>query len=115
MQGFEAPDLARPFQLYDRYLQKMEDALQSSKWLAGDLFSLADVGMTPYLNRLDMLGMLDKWTSKRPRLAAWFDRIKARPSFESSFLTWCPPDLTRDLKTYGTQNWPEVQRVLKAA
>jgi glutathione S-transferase len=115
MQGFDAPDIARPFLLYDQYLQKMEDALQSSNWLAGDRFSLADVGMTPYLNRLDMLGMLEKWTSKRPRLASWFDRIKARPSFESSFLTWCPPDLTRDLKTYGTQSWPEVHRVLKAA
>jgi glutathione S-transferase len=115
MQGFDAPDVARPFLLYDRYLQKMEDSLQDRKWLAGSSFSLADVGMAPYVNRLDMLGMLDRWTGKRPRLADWFDRIKARPSFESSFLTWCPPDLTRDLKTFGTQSWPSVQRVLKAA
>ena len=115
MQGFDAPDIARPFLLYDRYLQKMEDALQHGPWLTGATFSLADVGMTPYLNRLDMLGMLDQWVRNRPRLADWFVRVKARPSFESSFLTWCPPDLTRDLKTFGTQNWPSVQRVLQAA
>jgi ganglioside-induced differentiation-associated protein 1 len=115
MQGFDAPDVARPFRLYDRYLQKMEDNLAESAWLAGDTFSLADVGMTPYLNRLDMLGMLGEWTKGRPRLADWFERVKARPSFESSFLTWCPPDLTKDLKTFGTMSWPEVKRVLKAA
>ena len=115
MQGFDAPDIARPFLLYDRYLQKMEEALRNSPWLTGATFSLADVGMTPYLNRLDMLGMLDQWTRNRPQLADWFARVKARPSFESSFLTWCPPDLTHDLKTFGTQNWPSVQRVLQTA
>jgi len=115
LQGFNAPDVARAFLLYDRYLQKMEDALKITKWLTGDTFSLADVGMTPYLNRLDMLGMLGEWTRKRPRLSDWFERVKARPTFQSSFLTWCPPDLTQDLKTFGTQSWPDVQRVLKAA
>jgi len=115
MQGFDAPDVERPFKLYDRYLQKMEDTLKNSRWLAGDAFSLADVGMTPYLNRLDMLCMLGEWTRTRPRLAEWFERVKARPGFESSFLSWCPPDLTRDLKTFGTMSWPDVKRVLKAA
>ena len=115
MQGFEAPDIARPFRLYDRYLQKMEDALARRRWLAGDTFSLADVGMAPYLNRLDMLGMLSMWTRDRPRVADWFDRVKARPTFVESFLAWCPPDLTNDLKVFGTRSWPDVQRVLQAA
>ncbi len=115
LQGFDAPDIARPFRLYDRYLQQMEDALETTQWLAGDTFSLADVGMTPYLNRLDMLGMLSEWTRRRPRLSDWFERVKARPTFKSSFLTWCPDDLTQDLKTFGTRNWPNVQRALETA
>ena len=115
MQGFEAPDIARPFNLYDRYLQKMEDTLAADKWLAGESFSLADVGMAPYLNRLDMLGMLGSWTRTRPRVAEWFDRIRSRPTFAPSFLTWCPADLTADLKTFGMRSWPDVQRVLQAA
>ncbi len=115
MQGFEAPDIARPFVLYDRYLQQMEETLQGSEWLAGNTFSLADVGMAPYLNRLDMLGMLGMWTRRRPRVADWFDRVKARSTFAPSFLTWCPADLTSDLKTFGTQSWPDVQRALQAA
>lgn len=35
----------------------MEDALQGRTWIAGNAFSLAYIGMTPYVNRLDMLGM----------------------------------------------------------
>lgn len=102
--GFDAPEIGKPFLLYDRYLQKMEETLADSPWLAGDTFSLADVGLAPYLNRLDMLGMLSQWTRFRPRVANWFDRIKARPSFAPSFLEWCPPDLTADLATYGRQS-----------
>jgi len=114
-QGFDAPDISQPFLLYDRYLRKMEEALNDHIWLAGDTFSLADVGVAPYLNRLDMLGMLSMWLRRRPRLADWFGRVKARPTFHSSFLEWCPADLARDLKTFGTQSWPDVERILRAA
>jgi hypothetical protein len=36
----------------------MEKTLGHQAWLAGDTFSLADVATTPYIDRLDMLGML---------------------------------------------------------
>lgn len=111
-QGVAAPGVAEKFRMYDRYLQKMEDALQDRPWLAGPAFSLADVSLAPYVNRLDMLGMSEMWTRSRPRLAGWFERIKARPTFEPCFLDFCPPELTRDLRTFGTQSWPEVRRIL---
>jgi len=115
MYGFDATAISRPFLLYDRYLQKMEDSLKNQEWLAGEMFSLADIGMAPYLNRLDMLGMLSMWLRQRPRLADWFERVKSRPTFHSSFLDWCPADLTTDLKTFGTKSWADVERVLRAA
>jgi len=109
--GFGAPGLAATFRLYDTYLQKMEDTLQDHAWLAGNTLSLADIGLTPYVNRLDMLGMSAMWTGRRPHLSDWFERIKARPGFRSSFLDVCPPDLTSDLATFGRQSWPEVERI----
>jgi glutathione S-transferase len=112
--GFAAPGIDRPFRLYDSYLQKMEDALQDRPWLAGDTFSLADAGMAPYVNRLDMLGMSEMW-AKRPRLADWFTRVKARPSFEPAFFKWFPEQLRNDLATFGAQSWPDVKRILAAA
>jgi glutathione S-transferase len=113
-QGMAAPRVDRTFRLYDSYLQKMEDTLTQQPWLAGSTYSLADIAMTPYVNRLDMLGMSEMWVGKRPRLTEWFERMKSRPSFKPSLLEVCPPDLTDDLKTFGTQSWPDVKRLLAA-
>ncbi|MFZ0840496.1 MAG: glutathione S-transferase domain-containing protein, partial [Xanthobacteraceae bacterium] len=112
--GLEAPGVASKFRMYDDYLQKMERALEQHTWLAGPTFTLADIAMTPYVNRLDMLGMSDMWVGSRPRLTDWFERIKARPTFKPCFLDYCPTDLTADLKTYGSQSWPEVRAILAA-
>jgi glutathione S-transferase len=98
-QGMDAPKVGRTFRLYDSYLQKMEDALADKPWLAGETFSL---------------GMSEMWIGKRPRVTAWFERVKARESFKPSLLDMCPADLTADLKTFGTQSWPDVKRLLAA-
>jgi glutathione S-transferase len=111
-QGFDAPGLADTYRLYDDYLAKMETTLVRQPWLAGATFSLADIAMSPYVNRLDMLGMAEMWTKARPRLTDWFERIKGRPAFKPAFLDWCPPDLTADLLTFGRQSWPSVVRLL---
>jgi glutathione S-transferase len=113
--GVAAPGVADKFRLYDRCLQRMEDALGDAAWLSGDTFSLADIALTPYVNRLDMLGMAELWTRSRPRLTDWFERIRARPTFTPCFPDFCPPDLTRDLNIYGSQAWPQVQRMLALA
>jgi glutathione S-transferase len=113
-QGMAAPRVERTFRLYDSYLQKIEDTLAAQRWLAGDTLSLADIAMAPYVNRLDMLGMSEMWIGSRPLLTGWFERMKSRPSFKPSLLDTCPPDLTSDLKTFGTQSWPEVKRLLAA-
>ena len=70
-QGMDAPRVGRTFRVYDSYLQKMEDALERRQWLAGDTFSLADIAMAPYVNRLDMLGMSEMWVDSRPRVTEW--------------------------------------------
>jgi glutathione S-transferase len=110
--GLKAPGLDTTLRLYDGYLQKMEDALQERPWLAGKTFSLADVAFVPYVNRLDMLGMSEMWTQRRPKLTAWFERVQERPSFKPAVLDMCPPDLTADLKNFGSQSWPEARLLL---
>lgn len=111
--GFEAPGIEDTIRMYDSYLFKMEDDLKKHQWLAGDTFSLADVALAPYVNRLDMLSMSGMWTDGRlPRVAAWFDRIKAMESFAPTFLDWCPENLTNDLRTFGEQSWPDIKRII---
>jgi glutathione S-transferase len=115
MQGFEAPGIEKAYLLYDRFLQKMDDRLKTDGWLAGPTFSLADIALTPYVTRLDMMCMSEMWTVSRPHLADWFERIKARPTYKPQLRDWCPPALTNDLATFGAQSWPEVKRILRAA
>jgi glutathione S-transferase len=111
--GFEAPEVETKFRLYVRYLDKMEETLQSRPWLAGETYSLADVGMLPYVNRLSMMSMNRLWEDgARPRLSDWFARNRARPTFQTAVLDWCPAQLTQDLKNFGAQSWPDVERVL---
>ena len=112
-EGFNAPGGAEKIRLYDLYLHKMEDALTEHQWLASNDFTHADVGLTPYVNRLDMMSMSGMWENGRlPRVTEWWERIKARPLFKSSLLDWCPQDLTNDLRENGAKSWPEVARIL---
>ena len=112
--GFKASGASEKVKLYDLYLHKMEEVLLDRKWLAGEDFTFADIALTPYVNRLDMLALSGMWKNKRlPRVAEWFSRIKERSSFKPSFLDWCPEDLTNDLKNFGSQSWPEVAQILK--
>ena len=110
--GFEAPGAADKIRLYDKYLKKMNEDLQSTKWLASNEFGLADVSLTPYVNRVAMMGMSDWWEGRLPYLADWWARVQEVPTFQSAILDWCPEGLTNDLKHFGTQSWSEVQKII---
>ena len=92
----------------------MEEALAGSDWLVGDQFTIADVAMTPYVNRLAMMNMAGMWENDRlPRVTAWFDRIKARPAFAKNLIEWVPEGLTSDLYQNGSKSWVEVAKILE--
>ena len=111
--GIDTPGVDAKIRAYDHYLGEMEATLRQHKWLAGDTFSLADIGLPPYVNRLDMLGMSGLWDQgRRPHVEDWFNRIKARPTFKPMFLDWCPEDLTNDLMTFGSQTFPRILEIL---
>ncbi|PRQ19241.1 putative glutathione transferase [Rosa chinensis] len=62
-------------------LDVYESRLKSSKYLAGDFFSLADLNHCPYL----FYFMRSPWTSvvnERPHVKAWWEDISSRPSFK---------------------------------
>lgn len=112
--GIEAPGAADKIRLYDAYLHKMEHALNGSEWLVDNQFSMADVAMTPYVNRLAALSMEPLWKNGRlPRVEAWFDRVRSRPTFGPAFVQWMPPELAAEMQANGTLSWPQIRAVLK--
>lgn len=63
----------------------LESHLADRTYVAGDRYSLADVVWTVLLARVRMLGM-ENWLSpsERPNVAAYFQRMRQRPSFAAA-------------------------------
>lgn len=111
--GLEAPGAMEKLRLYIDFLDRMEAALQDGDWLAGNAFTLADGAMAPYLFRLQTLAMEELWQGgERPRLAKWWQRIKARPSFHPAFVEWFPQELAAEMRANGEKSWPQIAREL---
>jgi glutathione S-transferase len=113
--GIDDPEARAALLVYDRFLADMEKALADQPWLAGDRFSLAEIGVIPYITRLDMLQLSGLWTRSRPRLTDWFARIQARRSFEPSIYGFLPPPLRQLMRERGEEAWPQVRTILDKA
>ena len=80
-EGLDAPIVVGSVKQFGKLITDMESALGDAEYLAGDAYSLADAAMTPYVNRLSDLGLLQLWAESAPLVLGWFDAIKARGSF----------------------------------
>lgn len=65
-----------------RYLDELDQILAHQDWIVGQSYSLADVVWTVMVARMIMLG-IDP-LKNRPHLQAFYERAKARPSFEQA-------------------------------
>lgn len=75
----DASALAGALERFGRIVQRVEAALEPGGWLAGESFSLADVAMAPYAERLEHLGLDNLWDGYAAA-QDWRRRILARPS-----------------------------------
>ena len=92
-------------------LDEMEQALAQQRWLASDDYTLADVAFTPYLARLEHLNIL-AMLGERARVADWYDRCKARPSFKAAIVKWENPDYLALMARRGREHWPQVEEIM---
>jgi glutathione S-transferase len=77
----EERDAARD-KLVTQLLDRMEEALEPSGWLAGDAYSIADIAAVPFVKRIDEEIAPDEVTAQRhPGVTEWWARIQARPAF----------------------------------
>jgi glutathione S-transferase len=90
----------------------MESALRSHTWLAGGGYSLADAGLTPYVNRMAMLRLHRLWEDDRPRVTDWYARVKARPNYAASVLKYDPADRIKLMQSAGDAAWPKVKEAM---
>jgi glutathione S-transferase len=81
--GFDEAAVARSIERFSYFIQRIEDAAARDPWLAGRDFSLADVAMAPFAERLVHLRLSHLWDG-HPHARDWMSRILARPSVVSS-------------------------------
>ena len=66
-------------------LDKMEASLTDGDWLVGNRYSLADIGIMPFVKRIDEEIAPDEVTQrKHPRVFAWWQAVQARPAFAAA-------------------------------
>ncbi len=70
---------------------------EGGTWMAGDRFTLADCGAGPALFYASMVRPF----AGRPRLEAYYSRLRARPSFARAV------DEAREFRPYFPLPWPE--------
>ena len=110
--GVEAKEFNTGVRMWEALLTDMEKALDGSRWLADDEYSLADAAYTPYLTRLDHLNLLG-WIEKRPRLANWYERIRARPSYGDAIGQWENRKYVDLMNTKGGEVWQRIKRIIE--
>lgn len=63
----------------DQHLDYLSFLLDHRRWLAGNMFSLADIAAAAHLSVIDYLGGID-WRPHE-QVKQWYSAIKSRPSF----------------------------------
>jgi glutathione S-transferase len=113
--GLASPAIQRNIRLWDKTLGDAEAALGATEWLADDDYSLADIALTPYAYRVDVMGLGDVLLANRPRLVGWLERIKARPNFAIAVTKHLHDGPVQALADAGAEAKQEITRIVKAS
>jgi len=111
--GMDAPQFAEAVQVFNKFVTDLEAQLQQTEWMAGGSYSLAEIGYTPYLIRLDEL-QLWSWMDDKPHVTELYERIKARPNFNAGYLDWRNDTYCALMAEKGAEAWPRIKEVLDA-
>ncbi len=85
--GLDSPLLPRSVGYFKNVFTSMNEALATSKWLAGDTFSLADISLGVYVTRLKSFQMAPLWHDFE-HLNEWYGRFVSLPCYEAGVTQW---------------------------
>ena len=108
--GVEAPEMRPALAIYVALLNEMEAELSGADWLAGPAFSVAETAVAPFIQRIAHLGM-GELIAARPRVAAWFERVRARPAFIRAVTDVIPAPVVANFQATGAEAWPRLRTI----
>ncbi len=110
-EGIDSGLVREALQHFAKLYRDMDKALEHGPWLTGDQFTLADSGLISFFYRLEMLQCAGLWRDHFPRVADWFERCKARPSFRTAILDMVPVGAHEKYAQIANPLWPKVDAV----
>lgn len=100
--GVESPYVYNAIAAYEVAFEKLEKGFADGRrWIMGDAFTLAELALAPYLARLDYLTLLGIWTGDRPGVAAWWARLRERPSYRAELSDQLTGELVEPMRRFG--------------
>jgi ganglioside-induced differentiation-associated protein 1 len=83
--GYSESELAEAYNKMRGCLDRAESGLADTPWLAGDEYSLADIAMIPFIDRIRNLRPEFLPVGVYPRLTDWYARLTSRPAYKRAF------------------------------
>ena len=83
--GYSERELEEAYDKMKACLDRAEAALETAPWLAGDTYSLADIGMIPFIDRIRNLRPDFLPEGTYIHLLDWYRRLSSRPAFKKAF------------------------------
>ena len=104
--GFDPVRLNDAISRTEAGFRHLNDLLSDGReYLDGNAFSLSDIAWMPNVHRFSLMD----WPFERtPHLAAWFERIKTRPSYHDALVNWQDPEFIELLQSYTTHRQAEA-------
>lgn len=84
-EGFSERELEDAYDKMITCLDSIEAAVGQGPWLIGEMYSLADIAMIPFIDRIRNLRPEFLDAAKYPGVARWEQALRARPAFDSAF------------------------------
>ncbi len=109
--GVEAPLFRTALAGYDKLLGDMEMVIAEHGWLAGGVYSLADISYLPYAARLHHLNLSGLFAD-RPGLTGWYDRLKERDTVKLAIDEFAPQRSLNLMADNGADAWPRIEEIL---
>ena len=92
----------------DGVFRDMATALDAGPWLCGEAFSLADVALIAYVDRVSRLGMQGLYEGRFDHIADWLDRARQRPSYQTAIQDYFDPASEEKYLSAGSEAWPKI-------
>lgn len=92
-------------------LSRLEARLQSSDFLVDDELTIADICYSPYITRLDHLGMSFMWDDK-PAVARWYEKLQSTEGYLKGITAFFNAEVISRMNAAGEANKAAIIEIL---